>query len=48
MKRVDKKTSEETDEPLFIATAIEQEFISLRNFLIGMSFVFPQKLCLLI
>ncbi|OJW15460.1 MAG: hypothetical protein BGO44_11480 [Legionella sp. 39-23] len=36
-------TLEDTDEPLYIATAIEQEFESLRNFLVVMSFAFPHK-----
>lgn len=36
-------TLEDTNQPLYIATAIERDFESLRNFLVGVSFVFPHK-----
>ena len=39
-------TLKNTDEPLYIATAIELHFESLRNFLNGMNFVFPHKIVL--
>lgn len=36
-------TLDDTDEPFYIATAIERDFVSLRNFLVGLNFAYPHK-----
>lgn len=36
-------TLENTNEPLYMATALEMNFTSFRNFLVGMNFVSPHK-----
>lgn len=36
-------TLDDTDEPAYIAFAIEKKFESLRNFLVGLNFVYPHK-----